>query len=334
MDPHSEQGQEWAHALLHPPHVEPARRRLELARARLASCITTLFEGPDEGSWGDGVGKEACSGNQWAARRALESLRQTWRLLGRRENEHLRPSLLDAYIKCQECGTQILPGDWMEASNPARPIHLECSEPIHWQDSPAWDYVDSGTRAAILELPALPIDAPEGPPYMRAQTVAPQHTHLDVPDELPQTWDAALCRLQHDQTTRRSWGISPPPAVLEEMRAQAAVGTDISLPDLPKIAHNLDFCMWVSAGHSEYWRPFGNPARATYHLRCHASNPPRFTPWWGQLAIPPADNGENRTPSGRGEDTPPPGAPVTITTPEPATARPAKEEGPPRVFLD
>ena len=46
MDPHSEQGQEWARLLLHPPHFEPARRRLAKSRAHLASCLTTLFEGP------------------------------------------------------------------------------------------------------------------------------------------------------------------------------------------------------------------------------------------------------------------------------------------------
>ena len=91
MGPHSEQGEEWAHALLHPTQVEPARRRLAQTRARLAGCITTLFEGPDEGRWGDGAGKEACSDNQWAVRRALAALRQTWRALGRREDENLAP---------------------------------------------------------------------------------------------------------------------------------------------------------------------------------------------------------------------------------------------------
>ena len=99
MDPHSEQGQEWAHLLLHPPHFEPARRRLAQARAHLASCLITLFEGPGEGRWGDGEGKEACSDNQWAVRRALAALRQVWKALGSREDEHLRPSLLDAYVK-------------------------------------------------------------------------------------------------------------------------------------------------------------------------------------------------------------------------------------------
>ena len=210
MDPHSEQGQEWAHFLLHPPHFEPARRRLAQTRARLAGCITTLFEGPNEGRWGDGVGKEACSDNQWAARRALAVLRQTWKALGRREDEYLRPSLLDAYIKCQECGTQLLPGAWMEAGNPSRPVHVECSNVKLLQDLPAWDYVDPNTRAAILELPPLPLDAPEGPPYLRVQTVTPHQTQLDIPDELPQTWDSALCRLQHAQSTRRGWGTSPP----------------------------------------------------------------------------------------------------------------------------
>ena len=136
----------------------------------------------------------------------------------------------------------------MEAGNPTRPVHIECSKSNQLQDLPAWDYVDSDTRAAFLELPPLPLDAPEGPPYMRVQTVAPQHTQLDITDELPQTWDSALCRLQHDQPTRRGWGTSPPASVLSEMRAQAAVGTDISHVDLSQIAHPLDLRLWVSAG--------------------------------------------------------------------------------------
>ena len=150
MDPHSGQGQEWALLLLHPPQLEPALRRLAQARAQLASCLTTLFEGPDEGRWGDGVSKEACSDNQWAVRRALVALRQTWKALGRREDEHLRPSLLDAYVKCQECGTQIFPGDWLEARDPSRPIHVECGNAQQLQDLPAWDYVDPDTRATVL----------------------------------------------------------------------------------------------------------------------------------------------------------------------------------------
>ena len=187
MDPHNEQGQEWAHLLLHLPHTEPARRRLAQSRAHLAGCLTTLFEGTDEGRWGDGVGKEACSDNQWAVRRALAALRHVWKALGRREDEYLRPSLLDAYVKCQECGTQILPGGWIEARDPARPIHAECGTPRQLQDLPTWDYVDPDTRAAILELPPLPLESPEGPPYMMVQALTPHQNQVDSPDGLPQT---------------------------------------------------------------------------------------------------------------------------------------------------
>mgnify|MGYP001258877840 CR=1 FL=1 len=49
----------------------------------------------------------------------------------------------------------------MEAGNPSRPAHVECSNAKLLQDLPAWDYVDPDTRAAILELPPLPLDAPE-----------------------------------------------------------------------------------------------------------------------------------------------------------------------------